>query len=443
MAQTFTGTPQDQFRPSPSFGVAGRLFTRLLVFAWLWFWRTNAFTGGDSEQWIRSIDGGAWFQETQPLVFFLVQLVFQLIDWGFGGTARMAFALVSCLAGVAAFDVVTRLFEGTPSRGVRLALVLTAGFTTLFYGHLETYAAPAAALMFHLLCVKRSAENRWPVIAIPLSYTLMVALHLVALFVFPAVIFATLAEAWRRPLQRGQLVAIGGALIAPLLVWTVIRSLGTERSSDSIGYLLYVARTLVSQPSKLLKTVKPALKLQFAFWNAGLIPVLLIQAWPRRRERVVRYWAPYLVLLLGFTAVWGAFRDEADFDLHSFPWIVAALLAAWVYRPHAWSRVALAPILAVNVGLWMARPATFADIPNRGTATLHVCPEALEDGRYVLIDQRLRLKAENRFVPAGAHRFTCFAPDSVARARFVLDKGRAYRLCLGDDGALTFEPLER
>ncbi len=411
------------------------------VFLWLWFWRSNSFTGGDSEQWVRMIDGGAWFQETQPLVFFLVQSVFQAIHATFGGTAQMAFALTSCLAGVAAFDILGRIYEGTDSRRIRLSLVLTAGFTTLFYGHLESYAMPAATLMFHFLCIKRSTEERWPVLAIPLSYMLMVALHLVALFVFPAVVFVAVSEARRRSLNGKQFVNLGLAFGGTLLVWMMIRSIGTGRSDDSLGHLLWVGRTLMTEPAALAETLQPRLKLLFAFWNAGALPLLLVQAWALRGERLVRYWSPYLILLLGFSVVWVAFRGEADFDLHSFPWIVAAILAAWAYRPVRWSRFAVILVLSVNLFLWVNRTATFADLPNRGTATLNVCPEVFGEDAYLLLDERLRLRKENRFVQKGAHSIRYFSGAKVVVGEIELKKGKTYRLCITEGNEIELARL--
>ncbi len=444
--RSLLGSPTDSFRGFPavwgnvrSFPILewSEAFSRKLllysvIFLWLWFWRSNSFTGGDSEQWVRMIDGGAWFQETQPLVFFLVQLVFQAIHAAFGGTAQMAFALMSCLAGVAAFDILGRIFEGTDSRHLRLSVVLTAGFTILFYGHLESYAMPAAVLMFHLLCIKRSTEDRWPVLAIPLSYTLMVALHLVALFVFPAVIYVAVGEARRRSLNGKQIMHLGLAFGATLLVWMIIRGIGTGRSDDSLRHLLWVGRTLVTDPAALPETLRPRLKLLFAFWNAGAMPLLLVQAWPLRGERLIRYWSPYLALLLGFSIVWVAFRGEADFDLHSFPWIVTAILAAWAYRPAGWSRFVVVLALSVNLFLWVNRTATFADLPNRGTATLNVCPDVFDDEAYLLLDERLRLREENRFVQKGEHGIRYFSGHKVVVSEVELKKGGVYRLCVNE-----------
>lgn len=442
MTQESDGALRTDSRPVGVAKFARHALLYVLVFAWLWFWRTNRLTGGDSEQWERMIHGGAWFQETQAGVFFLVQLVRQIIDAAFGGTARMAFGIVSCLSGVAAFAVVLRIFENTTSRGVRLALILSAGFTTLFYGHVESYAVPAAALMFHLLCIQRSTEDRWPVHAIPLSYCLMVSVHLVALFVFPAMVFVTVAEGRRRPMEGRRLLGLWASLGLPVAIWMIIRSLGDNRSGDSITYLLDVVRTLFSEPAELKKMLKPELKLLFAFWNGGAVVILLLQAWPRRNERLVRYWSPYLALLLIFTIVWGAARGRPDFDLHSFPWIMATLLAAWVYRPNRWSRVAVVLILGLNAGLWISRPASFAEVFTRGRATLHVCPPALEESRQVLIDDRLTLRAENRFVPSGLHQFTFFGADRVQRAAFNLENGESYLLCIDGEGRMTLDRLD-
>lgn len=412
----------------------------LLVFAWLWFWRTNRFTGGDSEQWERMIHGGAWFQETQAGVFFLVQLVRHMIDFAFGGTARMAFGIVSCLSGVAASAIVLKMFEGTPSRGTRMALVFTAGFTTLFYGHIESYAVPAAALLFHLLCIQRSTQDRWPVWTIPVSHALMVSMHLVALFVYPAVICVTAFEARRRSLGSRRIPGILACLGLSLLIWMIIRAMGDNRSGDSITYLLYVVRTLFSNPAELIDKLEPRLKLLFAFWNGAAVAILLPQAWPRRSDILVRYWSPYLALLFVFTVVWGAARGEPDFDLHSFPWIMATVLAAWVYRPVAWARAAVAFILAINVGLWMARPASYAEILHRGTATVRVCQDALEQSRQILLDDRLGLDAVNRFVPVGPHRVSVFESDRVLRTTFNLERGKSYRLCVDGDGTIKVTP---
>lgn len=438
--QTMNFPPQDS-EAHFSLSVRTRRILRLLwpyviVFGWLWFWRAGGFSGGDSEQWVREIDGGEWFQETQPGVFLIVQSVFRAIELLFGGTARMAFGIVSCLAGVVAVAVIVRLFEDQEGHRLRSLLVLTAGFATIFYGHLETYASPASALLLHLLCVKRCREDRWPVFSIPLSYLLMVGLHLVALFVMPVVLTITFLEARRRRLKAAQWTVLLLILAGAFVLWFLIRFLGTGRSRDSVSYLMYVFRGLAHEPIVMLGKLDLGLKLKFAFWNGGLISILLIQIWQRRKEPLIRYWALYLVCFLGFTFLWGTSRGVTDFDLHSFPWIVLTVLAARAYRPVYWSRVAVLVIFTVNAGLWLDRTVRFADLPHRGSATILVEPGLLKNGAYVLIDNSLRLHSINRFVPMGPHQFTRFAPGSVQRAEFQLDRGKLYELGVHDAGNL-------
>jgi hypothetical protein len=413
-----------------------------LIFGWLWFWRSGVFSGGDSEQWIRMIDGGAWFQENQPLPFFLIQLVFRVIHFAFGGTAQMAFGIVSCAAGVIAAGLLVKLIEEYEAFGWRLAIVLTAGFTTIFYGHLETYATPAAAMIFHFYCVRRSLDETGSVVAIPLSYGLFLASHLLALFVFPALLAVTVLEIRRRGTDASRIPRVAVAFGLIFALWFVISQIGEGRSHDASTYVMRTLRRFVANPADTLPRFELPLKARFAFWNAGIAPLALIVFLSSWRDPMARRLGLYFACFLAFTILWRADRGVTDFDLHAFPWIVATLLAAILWKPRPASRAIAVAILLVNAGLWVTRTAVYADLPNRGSATLWVHHPPGEEAATLLLDERLRLRSRNRFLPPGDHTLTYIAPNGAQRLDIRFEHGGRYEVSV-EGGRLTFRKMQR
>jgi hypothetical protein len=425
----------------PRFGRFQSWIVYSLIFGWLWFWRSGVFSGGDSEQWTRMIDGGVWFQENQPLPFLLVQLVFRVIHTAFGGTAQMAFGIVSCVAGVVSAALVVKLLEGYEARPWRLAMVMTAGFTTIFYGHLETYATPAAALFFHFLCIKRSREDAGSIVAIPLSYALLLASHLLALFVFPAMLAVTLLEARRRAVAPPQALRLALAFVLIGVVWFLISRIGDGKSYHSSSYVLRTLGRFVSNPVETLPRFELLLKARFAFWNGGIASLALLVFLPSWRDPLARLWGLYFACFIGFTILWRADRGITDFDLHAFPWIVATLLAAILWKPGPAARVLAVAILLVNAGLWSTRTLVYADLGNRGSATVFVRDESGGEDAILLLDERLALRARNRFISPGAHTITRIGPGGAERLEIHLEKGRRYLLRV-ENGQLAFEAID-
>jgi len=397
-------------------------------FAWFWFWRSNQFTGGDSEYWERDIDGGVWFRKRQMLSFALAQLTYRVGHEVGGWTPRLALNFTSCLGGALALVALWRLYAGHRGWGWSLLLAGTAGFTTIFYGHIEIYAAPAAAFLLHLLAIERSLQGRWPVSAVLATFALTMAFHLVILFALPALALVMVAEVRRRGLgwpQWARLLVGAGAFAA---VWMAFSRLGHGYGFRDYNFT-HPPSEMLRRPWLILHDPDWRLDAKFAFWNAGVAAVLgPVGLLTHGRQRRAVYLAAYLACFLVFSFVWRAQAGEADFDLFAFAWIVAVVAFAgyvWESRGRVlWVGLAL----GVNVGLFLVRPVVFSEFPRRGYGVIEI--EGLEvapEGR-ALLDERLTLRGSNRFIPAGAHEIAVHAPPGpTVRAAVNLKAGERLR----------------
>lgn len=422
-----------------------------LSFAWFWFWRAGVMAGGDSEQWERAIHGGTWLNKRQMLSFATIQFVYQVSHAALGWTARMAFYFVSCAAGALSMLIAWRMVAGTKAVWLKFAVVATAGFTFIFYGHIETYACPAAALLLHLLAVERNVQGRWSLWTVPATFSLMLGFHLVAMFMLPAVFVVTAVEAKRRDVSVTQVFLAALGFAPAILLWCAIRYWGLgegpmeardfsspimELRSDPIGVLLH--------PWRIIGTIDFPLRLRFAFWNGGLAallaPVLLIQ---RFRDRSYLYLGIYFACFVAFTLGWKAYMDGKDADLHSFPWIVAVVIVARGVTELRFRIPLLAALFVGNAYLWVTRPLAFADLPRPGHGTIVFVREEEASSMHALLDERLSMEAINRFIPSGPHSVRILRRGmETENLEIEVEDGMRYEIQIGSGGRMQLKAID-
>lgn len=413
----------------------------VLGFLWFWFWRSNQWTGGDSEQWEREIDFGRWFRKRQMCSFAMMQLVHTIGRGLWGWSARLAINCTSCMAGAVSILVLWRMYYRRSDALWPILIVATGGFTALFYGHIETYAQPVAALLFHLLAIQRTIENRWRPWTVVATFGLGMAFHLVFLFALPAAVLIALWETQRRGSGcRGYLSLVYAALPAVLLWYAITRM--------DLGHGELVGPCLIHPPSELIRRpwlvfthATVPLKFKFMLWNGGLasclaVWVFLHSRWQYRKDRMMLYLLAYFICFLVFAAVWTPGAGDRDFDLFCFPWVIAYVAVSRRIMDLPARELWFGLVLGINVILWLMRPVVFSDIGHRGHGTI-VLESTLPSTEHnlILLDERLRLHPINKYIPRGPHEVTLRRARKEAMRRIVfIEPGDTYYLRLDETG---------
>lgn len=408
-----------------------------ISFAWFWFFRSQEYSGGDSEQYTREVSQGLWFRKRQMLSFALLRLAYIATHAAWGWTAELAFSLVSCLAGAAAMLIVWRMFAGRRNAAVSFVVVASGGFAAIFHGHIETYALPLAALFLHLLAVQRSSENRWPIWTLPATFLLAMLLHLVALFALPALAAVTALEIRRRGIGARDLAVSGACALGGIAFWIALQWAKIGHGELEGGGLIHPMSSLAMRPWLVFSQDEfVRAKAGFVWVNAGMTFALMPWVYAARvNDRATRHELLYFLCFVNFFLVWSPFAGERDWDLFSFPWAVGTVtLARWLLELRA-RAMWLGLALGSNFFLWIARPFHFAHLGERDHGTIVFENRSGQEILRALIDDRVPLERENRYLPAGGHSVTLLVRGGKPIRRIVrIEPGRTYEMSLEEDG---------
>ncbi|MBN1517010.1 hypothetical protein JXA32_10625 [Candidatus Sumerlaeota bacterium] len=423
----------------------------VIMFAWFWFWRSHGFTGGDSEYWERLIHGGVWLNKRQMLSFFVMQLAFRITHALFGWTAFIAMNLVSCLAGALAMLASWALLREREHAGWSFAIVATAGFTAMFCGNIESYAQPVAALLLHFLAIRRYQQRRWPLWTLSFTYSLALCFHMINMAALPALAALLAWQAKRRNISwRDAWLFALGASPALVLWWTVsVCSIGYGPLADSNNCIV-PPMELLTKPWLVFTSPFLQLKQWFIVWNGGVAAILAIPAiiWAFRKPSENHFTIILTLYFLCFLAHWLAWKPDRglyDWDLFSFPWVVAVFLYAWHAMELPWRSAGVGLALGCNMLLFAYRPAQYAQICERGYGTIEVHAAEGAEPRRVMLDERIYLAPENRYVLAGIHQIRSIS-NAAAESKFIrvvvmrAGERHVYRY---DDQTIRLERIER
>lgn len=355
-----------------------------------------------------------------------------------------------------------RLTRGQRRAPLAFALFATGGFTTIFYGHIETYAQPVALLLLHLLAVHRTARRRWPPWTVAATFSLVMAFHLVIIFALPAVLAVLYLEVGRscrewpkpessqlpyhrkKPLSaRAAWLSVFLAFLPGVILWYVV-SLGLLGEGELIGpHFSVPPAELPSRPWILFTQPALPFKLRFAWWNGGAAAFAAVWLFARtlarpRRDPYLFYLFLYFICFIGFTLLWNPDASDRDFDLFCFPWVVACLAVARGWRRLPWRPVAVALILAVNAWLFVTRTVAFADLQHRGSGAIIFTSVYPFPDLLVRMDNGIQLYPVNRHVPAGSHEILVREGQRLLRTTIDLRDGQTCRLRL-DAAGLSME----
>jgi hypothetical protein len=416
----------------------------LASLGWFWFWRSNQYTGGDSGQWDRTIYEGWWLQRRQMLSFVTMQLTFQITNALWAWTSGMAIGLVSCASGAFAVVIFWRMLADRPAWGWALAAAASAGFTVIYYGHIETYAMSVTAMLLHLLAVKRTLEDRWPPWTLAATFTLMLCFHLIAVFIFPAAAWIALRENHRRGLGLRGIRSLLLAMSPAALIWLIgFSDFANFAFDEAVKKEFFVAPPfqLILKPWLIFTHVDARgdlsilHKLNFMLVDAGLFALLIpVVIFLFRRETLTLYFSAYLLCLLIWTAIWSPLQYAPDFDLFSFPWVVGIALVSLHLTELRVRSLWIGLLLGSNLLLFMARPAVFAELGNRQTAELTVLDSPWLEGTTVFLDESFKLPAGTyRHLPAAAHLISIRRPGwPMTRRVFLADEGDRWTVEIGE-----------
>lgn len=346
------------------------------------------------------------------LSFAVLQATYQATHFLWGWTALRAINLVSALAGACFVALAAEFFRGCRHRGLSVAVLVTAGFMALFHGHVETYAQPAAALLLHLLALRRVVQRRWPLWTACFTFSLALAFHLVVLFLLPALLLFIALEARRARSPQGPMLEAAAGLFPGACLLAAVTLFDVGYGATVEENFVFPLPQLVTAPWLLVLQPQLFLKFQFMVWNGGVAAVLAFLVFARtlrqrRHDRFLLLLGAYFVCLLVFFIVWKPDMQERDFDLFSFPWILACVAVALQVVRMPGRALWLGLILGSNLLLWVDRPLQWAQLDRRGTGVVVMDQSLLGlPWGVVLLNDRLPLRAVNDFIAEGAQTIT-------------------------------------
>ncbi len=185
-----------------------------MFFLVFWFFRSVQLGEGSADLWLREVEGGVWFRKRRMLSFFLYQLSYKTGGYLLGWDGRYAMHFLACLAGSIFVYYLYRICERWGVKGwIPFGLVMSSGFTVLFYGFLETYALVIAASAMFFYYLFGYCEGKNSPLAPALAYSLAAWCHLQVGFYFPVLVLAW----WLKGHKRDEIITWVQGLI-PLAV---------------------------------------------------------------------------------------------------------------------------------------------------------------------------------------------------------------------------------
>jgi len=380
----------------------------------------------------------------------LFGFLFALAAWGLGRS----------VAGLAAAD-------GPVVPWLVTLLLLTQGYTVLFYGYIENYAAHALVIAVYLWLALRYLGGRASLTVVAAVAVGSLGVHMSSLTLLPSFAFLAAVGLARRERRRDALLGIGVAVLAAVLLDLVFRSLAP-------GYSLPAAVREISRAASkpaaglatgLDYTVSPAHLRDFAndqfligpFGAYLMVPALALLAWRAARGAArARSPAAGFLAVASLTPLAGSFLTSEpllgyprDWDMFAAAGVAyTAAAAAFTVilvrdaRPLRWllgfavvfSLLQLAPFVALNRD--EARSVErFKTLPlGRGRTPVVVGNYYLRSGDLDEAERWLRRAIEENPGNATAHAFL---------ALVLVRQGRPAEALRGYEAAILRHPDNR
>jgi len=308
-----------------------------------------------------------------PLGYTLLALLHRLaapVGLSLEGTARAASVLAGVVYCATCVPLARVLGRDDVERSVILGMLITPGFLQLFFGYVETYALPTAALLLFVgsgVMAIRGAVRAW-VPAVVLG--VLIPIHLVTLAVLPSLLFLAVPardgepgpiprDAGRRALGVGLALVVAAALLAGIgfspSAWRATRS--AANLLPLLGTPGFTQAYRLGSPAHLLDVVNQyLLVIPAALLVLPLVRPRSVLADPELRFVLAAAAGPVAFTVLANPEI-GAFRDWDVFSLAGVPLALAAALVL-VRRVPDRERLAHAGLLvivaaAVHTAAWV------------------------------------------------------------------------------------------
>ena len=342
-----------------------------------WLLRERHLFWGDSLPLSILIPQGQRFHPDEPLSLFAHHLLYRIGAGRWSGAE--AVALGSVLAGAAFAGWATHWFARRPAGAgwpLAVAVLLTQGFTQLFYGHVENYSYLAVCLLLFVTLGVDFLERRRPLWPALLAALAAFAFHILGgLTVVPAAVLV--ACGWRDRGRRPGVLA-SAAVAAALLAAASLAAAGLYAGESPLARLVGGFQKVVTnqqdfQAARLL-SLRHLANVWSVLWLVGPLSVPLLAALlvVLPGARFAR--GPRGVFLLTGAAAYlapalltgeGNLGAARNWDLYAAPAVVWAmaglLLAAETIDPRQARRLLLA-LLALSLfhtAPWIALNASF------------------------------------------------------------------------------------
>ena len=213
-------------------------------FTIFWSFRIRHLLLGDGLVLSQNISMPQAFHPLEPVGILFQQNWYLLANHWFrapGASERdvawQAIAMGSALCGVlfvlVAVWIVRSLLAATTEPGsnktfiatAALLLLLASGYIQLFFGYVETYPLLLVAMAYYVGCVLSYLEGRGTLLAVLLSCTAALSIHLSAAALLPSFLYVVIV-AIRRRHERAPWGDLLAGLVATVLLLTVLSNVG-------------------------------------------------------------------------------------------------------------------------------------------------------------------------------------------------------------------------
>jgi len=151
----------------------------------------------------------------------LASWIYNIVHPAFGWNGQNAVAVVSIMAGGLFLFFIwyfpRRIWEESSARLIVRIFLISSGATALFFGYIESYAVPLAAMVGFLLAAEAFRRERCPFLICIFLFLLAAAAHFSAMVLFPALVVLAITgrggRLWR--------VSLVGIIAIVAIVWTI------------------------------------------------------------------------------------------------------------------------------------------------------------------------------------------------------------------------------
>jgi len=171
---------------------------------------------------------------------YLAKLAYAALNpkWGIRGPQVMA--AISILAGIGFLYVLwrfpRRLWEDSADRTTARAMLILSGTTALYFGYIETYALPCAAMTAVLLAGETFRRGKCGFAPVIICFIIALGTHFLTVILYPALVMLGIAARKKQRIYP----ALIGALGLATAVWGYMIFTGEDVVRGTMGHAVFV-----------------------------------------------------------------------------------------------------------------------------------------------------------------------------------------------------------